>query len=73
MTGIVDSIVYDHNFLVWYMNKLLKDNARIELQNKQFSDNSVYTYLQELFRNNNTQYKTSLLYEYNNKFNTVKC
>jgi hypothetical protein len=69
----VDSIVRDHSFLVWYMNKLLMDNMPVELHNKKFSDNSVYQYLKNRLVNINTQHKMDLISEYNNMYNTVKC
>lgn len=67
-----DSIVHDHNFLVWYMNKLLKDNTPIELHNKQFNDNSVYQYLKDRLVNINVQDKKDLIHEYKSMYNTVK-
>ncbi len=69
----VDSIMLDHNFLVWYMNKLLMDNIPVELHNKKFSDNSVYQYLQDRWANINIQHKMDLISEYNSMYNAVKC
>lgn len=68
----INSIMYNSNFLIWYMNKLLIDNTQISLCDKQFEDNTIQEYLRGLFLKNSLQNKLVLLNEYNKKFNSMK-